>query len=41
VVARLRKDAALCDLPPTLPPGQKKGRGRPPDQRQLFFPASD
>ena len=30
VVARLRKDAALCDLPPTLPPGQKKGRGRPP-----------
>lgn len=30
VVARLRKDAALCDLPPTLPPGQKRGRGRPP-----------
>ncbi len=30
VVARLRKDAALCDLPPELPPGQKRGRGRPP-----------
>jgi SRSO17 transposase len=30
VVARLRKDAALCDLPPVLPPGQKRGRGRPP-----------
>ena len=30
VAARLRKDAALCDLPPTLPPGRKKGRGRPP-----------
>jgi hypothetical protein len=30
VVARLRKDAALCDLPPALPPGQKRGRGRPP-----------
>ena len=30
VVARLRKDAALCDLPPPLPPGQKRGRGRPP-----------
>jgi hypothetical protein len=30
VVARLRKDAALCDLPPGRPPGQKRGRGRPP-----------
>ena len=30
MVARLRKDAALCDLPPALPPGQKRGRGRPP-----------
>lgn len=30
VVARLRKDAALCDLPPALAPGQKRGRGRPP-----------
>ena len=30
VVARLRKDGALCDLPPVLPPGQKRGRGRPP-----------
>jgi hypothetical protein len=30
VVARLRKDAALCDLPPALPPGRKRGRGRPP-----------
>jgi hypothetical protein len=30
VVARLRKDAALYDLPPGLPPGQKRPRGRPP-----------
>lgn len=30
VVARLRKDAALFDLPPVLKPGQKRGRGRPP-----------
>jgi hypothetical protein len=30
VVARLRKDAAVYDLPPGLPPGQKRGRGRPP-----------
>jgi hypothetical protein len=30
VVARLRRDAALCDLPPVPPPGQKRGRGRPP-----------
>ena len=30
VVARLRKDAALTDLPPVLPPGAKRGRGRPP-----------
>jgi hypothetical protein len=29
-VARLRKDAALYDLPPVLPRGQKRGRGRPP-----------
>ena len=25
VVARLRRDAALCDLPPVLPPGQNGG----------------
>ena len=30
VVARLRKDAALLDLPAVPPPGQKRGRGRPP-----------
>ena len=30
VVARLRKDAARYDLPPVLPPGPKRGRGRPP-----------
>jgi hypothetical protein len=30
VVARLRRDAALCDLPPVSPPGQKRRRGRPP-----------
>src|SRR4051812_24513924 len=30
VVARLRKDAALFDLPPVLRPGQKRGPGRPP-----------
>ena len=30
VVARLREDAALYDLPPVLKPGQKRGRGRPP-----------
>jgi len=30
VVARLRKDAALCGLPAVLPPGTKRGRGRPP-----------
>lgn len=30
VVARLRKDAALYDLPPAPAPGQKRGRGRPP-----------
>jgi hypothetical protein len=30
VVARLRKDAALHDLPAVMPPGQKRGRGRPP-----------
>lgn len=29
VVSRLRKDAALFDLPPALKPGQKRGRGRP------------
>lgn len=29
VVGRLRKDAALCDLPPKLKPGQRRGRGRP------------
>ncbi|WZO97061.1 transposase [Isosphaeraceae bacterium EP7] len=30
VVARLRKDAALTDLPPVLAPGTKRARGRPP-----------
>jgi DDE superfamily endonuclease len=30
VVARLRCDAELYDLPPVLKPGQKRGRGRPP-----------
>ncbi len=30
MAARLREDAALCDLPPALPPGQERGRGRPP-----------
>jgi hypothetical protein len=30
VIGRLRKDAALCDLPPLLRPGQRRGRGRPP-----------
>ena len=30
VVARLRRDAELYDLPPALKPGQKRGRGRPP-----------
>jgi Transposase DDE domain len=29
IVGRLRKDAALRDLPPTLRPGQSRGRGRP------------
>jgi hypothetical protein len=29
VVGRLRKDAALCDLPPKLRHGQRRGRGRP------------
>lgn len=30
VVGRLRKDAALRDLPPQLKPGARQGRGRPP-----------
>jgi hypothetical protein len=30
VVARLRKDAALCDLPAVPPPGQIRGQGHPP-----------
>jgi hypothetical protein len=30
VVARLRCDAGLYDLPPVLPPGERRGRGRPP-----------
>jgi hypothetical protein len=30
VIGRLRKDAALRDLPPPLQPGQRRGRGRPP-----------
>jgi hypothetical protein len=30
VIGRLRKDAALCDLPPRLRRGQRRGRGRPP-----------
>lgn len=29
VVGRLRKDAALRDLPPKLKPGKRRGRGRP------------
>tara|TARA_B100000949_G_scaffold218972_1_gene217791 strand:+ start:166 stop:1518 length:1353 start_codon:yes stop_codon:yes gene_type:complete len=29
VVGRLRKDAALADLPPALRPGQRRDRGRP------------
>ena len=29
VVSRLRKDAALWSLPTPLPPGQRRGRGRP------------
>ena len=29
VVGRLRKDAALRDVPPPLRPGQRRGRGRP------------
>lgn len=29
VVSRLRKDAALCGLPPKLKKGQRRGRGRP------------
>jgi hypothetical protein len=30
VVSRLRKDAAIFDLPPVPEPGRKRGRGRPP-----------
>jgi len=30
VVSRLRKDAALYNLPPKLKKGQRRGRGRPP-----------
>jgi len=30
VIGRLRKDAALHDLPAPLRPGQRRGRGRPP-----------
>jgi hypothetical protein len=30
VVARLRRDARLYDLPPKLKPGQERGPGRPP-----------
>jgi hypothetical protein len=30
VIGRLRKDAALRDLPPPLRRGQRRGRGRPP-----------
>jgi hypothetical protein len=30
IVSRVRKDAALFDLPPEPKPGQKRGRGRPP-----------
>lgn len=29
VIGRLRKDAALRDLPPPLKPGERRGRGRP------------
>ena len=34
VVARLRKDAALCDLPPVLAAGSEAGPGPPADLRQ-------
>jgi hypothetical protein len=30
IIGRLRKDAALRDLPAPLRPGQRRGRGRPP-----------
>jgi hypothetical protein len=30
VVSRLRRNAALRSVPPPLPPGQKRGQGRPP-----------
>jgi len=30
VVGRLRKDAGLRDLPPPVPPGKRRGPGRPP-----------
>jgi len=30
VIGRLRKDAALCDLPPKLRRGRRRGPGRPP-----------
>jgi len=30
IIGRLRKDAALRDLPPPLRPGQRRGPGRPP-----------
>jgi hypothetical protein len=29
-ISRLRKDAALCTLPPTLKKGERRGRGQPP-----------
>ena len=29
-ISRLRKDAALCTLPPPLKKGQRRGRGQPP-----------
>jgi hypothetical protein len=34
VVSRLRRDAALWSLPEVVPPGQKRGRGRPPKYGQ-------
>src|SRR5690242_5660123 len=37
VVARLRKDASYCDLPPASPPGQSRGRGRPPTHGKNFL----
>ncbi len=37
VISRLRKDAALWSVPPPLPPGQKRGPGRPPTYGKQRF----